>query len=311
MPAYAVTLPYGPARTLKEGASVAVLFAATVADAKAAVKDLYADGADAQWANATVTEVAAALSFAGWNMNISVFEPDADPLFSLDICCSVAVAATGTLTFSGVGLDTQTVTTGSKVYTLQTVLTNTDGNVLIGANQAATVANLVAAINLAAGAGTTYAAATTANTHVSAVDGAGDTVVLTALVAGAAGNSIATTETCTNASFGSATLTGGADGDTVDAWGVAAATALNAYAGAPIQDAAYNASTNVLTVAGTANDDLGDHSLVVKITPPDRQHPIPSLVGAIVHEGVANAVLSVALPADNVGVPQAFAYGRR
>src|SRR6266404_7647101 len=55
----------------------------------------------------------------------------------------------------------QTITIGSKVYTFQTVLTNVDGNVLIGVSLAASLANLLAALNLAAGSGTKYAAATT------------------------------------------------------------------------------------------------------------------------------------------------------
>jgi len=125
--------------------------------------------------------------------------------------------ASSTLTFSGVGVNTQTVTTGTKVYTLQTVLTNVDGNVLIGANAAATVANLVAAINLGAGVGTTYATLTTANTFVTAADGAGDTVVVTAkTLLGTAGNAIAIAETCTNASWtgGALFLAGGAGGAT-------------------------------------------------------------------------------------------------
>jgi hypothetical protein len=55
----------------------------------------------------------------------------------------------------------QTVTIGSKVYTFQTVLTSVDGNVFIGASLTATLANLLNAINLGAGSGTAYAAATT------------------------------------------------------------------------------------------------------------------------------------------------------
>jgi len=45
------------------------------------------------------------------------------------------------------------------------------------------------------------------------VDGAGDTVVLTAATAGAAGNSIGTTDTMTVAGFGAATLTAGSYDD--------------------------------------------------------------------------------------------------
>lgn len=123
----------------------------------------------------------------------------------------VGVSATGTLTATANFGNTETVTTGSKVYTFQTVLTNVDGNVLIGATASDSLDNLIAAINLAAGAGTLYATATTANTFVSAVAGAGDTLDATARTAGTGGNSIATTETAANASWGGATLSGGSN----------------------------------------------------------------------------------------------------
>jgi hypothetical protein len=122
----------------------------------------------------------------------------------------VGVRATGTLTTTGNFSNGETVTTGSKTYTFQTVLTNVDGNVLIGGSATASLANLAAAINLGAGSGTVYAAATTANTFVYASSGA-STLDLFALAAGTAGNTIATTETATNASFGGATLSGGSD----------------------------------------------------------------------------------------------------
>lgn len=125
---------------------------------------------------------------------------------------STAVAATGTLTTTGNFADGETVTTGSKVYTFQTVLTNVDGNVLIGGSATASLSNLSAAITLGVGSGSTYAAATTANTFVSSVAGA-STLTLTALSSGPAGNTIATTETAANASFASATLTGGSGVD--------------------------------------------------------------------------------------------------
>lgn len=119
-----------------------------------------------------------------------------------------AVKATGTLTTTGTFSNNETVTIGGKVYTMQTVLTNVDGNVLIGANAAASLSNLAAAINLGAGSGSTYAAATTANANVSATATA-TTLVVTALVGGTAGNAITTTETAANASFGGGTLAGG------------------------------------------------------------------------------------------------------
>lgn len=119
------------------------------------------------------------------------------------------IAATGTLTLTNQPLDTETVVIGGKTYTFETVLTNVNGHVLIGATAEDSLDNLVAAINLGAGAGTLYAAATTLHATVSATDGAGTTVIVTAKTAGSGGNAIATTDTLTNGSWGGATLAGG------------------------------------------------------------------------------------------------------
>lgn len=121
------------------------------------------------------------------------------------------VRATEILTLTGQPLDTETVTVGGKTYTFQTSLTDVDGNVLIGASESDSLDNLIAAINLDAGAGTTYATSTTEQTDVDAVAGVGDTLDVTAQVGGTAGNSLASTETLTDGSFGGATLSGGAD----------------------------------------------------------------------------------------------------
>ena len=119
-----------------------------------------------------------------------------------------AVKATGTLTLTGNAANTETVVIGGKTYTFQTSLTNTNGNVFIGGNAAASLDNLIAAINLQVGSGTEYAAATTIHSSVTALAGAGDTMDITAKTAGTAGNSITTTETVTG-SWGGATMSGG------------------------------------------------------------------------------------------------------
>lgn len=86
----------------------------------------------------------------------------------------------GTLTFSEQPANGNFVTIGTKKYTFQTTLTNVDGNVKISAvNTSGSIDNLIAAINLAAGAGTTYATSMTANAvDVIAFVGAGDTMTL-------------------------------------------------------------------------------------------------------------------------------------
>lgn len=92
----------------------------------------------------------------------------------------------------------ETVTIGSKVYTFQTTLTNSDGNVQIGADRDESLANLAAAINLAAGAGTLYASATTANgaAQATGVQGGELTVAATGSV-----TPVALSETLANGSW--------------------------------------------------------------------------------------------------------------
>jgi len=124
------------------------------------------------------------------------------------------VASTGVLTLALNAGNTETVTIDTKVYTFQTVLTDVDGNVLIGATPSDSLDNLIAAINLdPAGAGTLYAASMTLHPTVSAAAGAGDTMDATAKDTGTDGDAIATTETLAGAGnqWGAAVLGGGSD----------------------------------------------------------------------------------------------------
>jgi hypothetical protein len=124
---------------------------------------------------------------------------------------AAGVRASGRFTLTGQPANTETITVAGVVYTFQTVLTNVARNVFIGASAAVTMQNLIAAINLAAGAGTKYAAATIVNANVSAVyDGTGGVHMdVTAKLQGTAANALATTDTVTNGSWAHATLTGG------------------------------------------------------------------------------------------------------
>ena len=127
-----------------------------------------------------------------------------------------AEAATGVLTGTTIAAD-DTVTIGDLTYTFVAELTEDTGDavpfeVLVGASDSDSLDNLIAAINGDAGEGTLYGTGTTAQPLLSAAAGAGDTIDLTAVTAGAAGNDIPTTDGLTAGGFGAATLTGGVDG---------------------------------------------------------------------------------------------------
>lgn len=115
--------------------------------------------------------------------------------------------ATATLTFSGVVSDGEKVIIGDEVYEFDTDDTVTAGakkvDVSGGATAPDAVTALVFAINSEVGG----------SLLVDAVDGDGDTVVISAKTAGVVGNSIAVSTNCANGSFGEAVvaLSGGLD----------------------------------------------------------------------------------------------------
>lgn len=159
-----------------------------------------------------------------------------------------SVAAAQTLTLTGQPLNTETVVVGGKTYTFQTALTDVDGNVLIGATAEESIDNLVAAVNLEAGAGTTYAASMTANLQVSAVKGSATTFVASALVAGTVGNLIASTETLTNGSWGGATLAGGT--------GASSYTEISAYMQSIRDSSPHGVNSGVISQLVTLETEL-------------------------------------------------------
>ena len=120
-----------------------------------------------------------------------------------------AVAASLELTFSGTGTANDTVTIGGVVYKLVAVPADPN-DIDIGADAATSAANLAAAINGAAGAGTLYGTGTVPNPHVTA-SVADAVVTLTAKQPGAAGNAVAVAESGTGTSFagGATALAGG------------------------------------------------------------------------------------------------------
>lgn len=129
-------------------------------------------------------------------------EIEQDPLeFNLTFAISNAFAkyAEGTLTFTGVPVAGQTVTIGSDVFEFCVASSESHIAVVLGATFTADNA-----VTMLANEINTHSTVVTAiaNTDL-------DTVVVTAINDGTAANATITTETCTNASWGSATLTGG------------------------------------------------------------------------------------------------------
>jgi len=124
------------------------------------------------------------------------------------------IPATDILTTTANFSASDTVTVGTKdgstaaVYTFKTALAAAF-DVLIGATAQASVNNFIAAINAAAGSGTTYGTGTTANYDVNATQLPSAEMLVSANTAGTAGNSIAATSTATGATWAAATLLGG------------------------------------------------------------------------------------------------------
>lgn len=115
-----------------------------------------------------------------------------------------AVAAVSTLTFSGSVSDGEIVTIGTDVYEFDTDASVTGDNIAVDVSGGATAPDAVTAL----------VAMITANATepVSAVDGSGDTVVVTADVKGTDAESIVTTTDCANGAWDESTLANGVDG---------------------------------------------------------------------------------------------------
>lgn len=118
--------------------------------------------------------------------------------------------ATGNFTSSGNQLNTETATVGSVVYTFVAALAVAN-DVLIGATAQDTLNNLSAAINGGAGEGTLYGTGTVANSDATSFVSSATQIDISAIAPGAAGNSIAISETSLTLAASGATLAGGAD----------------------------------------------------------------------------------------------------
>jgi hypothetical protein len=132
-----------------------------------------------------------------------------------DVVVPAGVKATSNLLLNSLPLNNETVVIGTTTYTFKTVLTPANWEVLIGATAADSADNLTWAINMTPGHPGTYQVPN-AHPDATAAQGAGDSVDVTAIVAGTKGNLIATSETLSDvlSIWTGATLAGGA-GDVV------------------------------------------------------------------------------------------------
>lgn len=158
-----------------------------------------------------------------------------------------AVAAYAFLSYAAAANfgDGETVTIGSRTYTFQSILTNADGHVQLGANLHGSLANLIAAITLGGTPGTDYAASTTGNTQVTAYFQDYTAMRCKAQTAGASGNSIGVSTTSAGGNWygeggiGTSTLVFGSDESLT---GVAIAEDAG-------EQATYGRRTKVLSIA--------------------------------------------------------------
>ncbi len=120
-------------------------------------------------------------------------------------------APTTTLTSTGVALNNETMTIGSRTYTFKTTLTGAPNEILIGAAATNTLDNIKDAINgtaVVAGPGVGYGVGTVRHQDFTAGTKTATTLVIASTDTNANG-STPTTETLTNFSFTGATTSAG------------------------------------------------------------------------------------------------------
>jgi len=124
---------------------------------------------------------------------------------------SAGVKATGVLTGTDVITNGETVTIGTNTYTFLTALTNTAPNEILIGTLAVSLDNLKLAINKGAGEGTNYSTGTVANPNVTATTNTSTAQTVQAIRVGTYANSIGTTETGDDISWGAGVLESGAN----------------------------------------------------------------------------------------------------
>jgi hypothetical protein len=304
-----------------DGPDTFVVVAESSADAKAFVQNF---ASRKVWANVTPATLAEAADMSGWSLRVAVFNPSDDSSY-LDITVTNAnqiervVLASGVLTSSSNYGTSDTVTIGTRVYSF-VASPAVDGDVKIGGTEAASILNLVHAINGSGGTPGTDYVVTAPDPNVTAV-AASHTATVTArsTLNAATANAVATTASMTtgNGAWGSATLTGGVDSENK----VSSLAELMVAALLPALHASFDNSTHTLTIS-TIADNIGDHKVHVEVVPPQLNpvsptgvatkagQSVPGFVSTITDGGIAGAALTVILAADTYGVPKLVVQAR-
>ena len=166
----------------------------------------------ANWVHGQVSELLALTSGASNHDSVANLLPANAVIEAVTARVTTTISggslAVGTITMSGVAVADETFVIGAQTFTWKAARGGV-GEVTIGANQAAAVTNIVTAV-------------TADLATVTAADGAGDTVVVTAVAGGTAGNAIVFTEASTNMAVdGAGTLGGTSAGVNVTSWTLA------------------------------------------------------------------------------------------
>lgn len=165
------------------------------------------------------------LSTTKWNGAIALTPDDGDYAyqtlakptpFDATFIEAAFLQATGVYTLSAVPADGNTVTLATTdgstaaVYTWKTTLASAY-QIKIGAAVSDCIVNMAAAINASPVPGVNYGTGTLANFDTTAQQASASSVRATAILAGTAGNALASTATGTAGTWAAATLAGGAD----------------------------------------------------------------------------------------------------
>lgn len=263
MPAFLVTLPVNARFTLPNGATDIVVFAADAADAKATAQSRVSGDSDAAWSAATVTEITAETDFSSTDWAFKVAILDSTPVVDL--------TANGGV----IGVDSVVINSGgTATYVVGDILTAVGGTFTRAATFRVTsvATGVIDGIELVDPGEYTVNPTLTAN----AVTGGGGTVATMDLTVSTDGyiNFVAEMVGLLNAE--------------------------SIIAGAAM-DLGVGGTTDLLLTIADISDALGDRQ--VQLAFERNGVAMPGLTGAIVDEGIAGAVLTMAIPAAAARVP--------